>query len=678
MNLKDSFALNQAARAGDLAAVTKLLAAQSAPPGRKPLNEALLRAVECRHTQVMEYLLAAGAEANHATPDETVLMAAARNGDLASVDRLIQAGANIHREVRRENALSAALSRGQAEMAAHLAKLGATTTPEIALFHACKRGDLARVKSALAAGAKPEQSAKPLDGSALMVAARLGHLEIVECLLQHGANPNSKIDGWTALGELVVHGKSLSMIDVLARAGADVNEACKGVTPLMNAAAGGWLPAFDRLLELGANPRARDEVNDMTVLDHAKTGDNQEIIARLMNLGASSPLDEARSLAQTIKAWKGGKLHETGVAVLLEAKIGGFPCRFTLNTTGGQALFRQFHLREPATGQAGDAILRVSSREPAKSSPGWENVEAASALLGWGVYRPADAKGFSPQFVNKFCARQEQRFKELALTCVGTLEIGANRLCLEWETMKEDDARACVDALAEIARAIGVPRRPTRQLLSSEWLLKPVGKPVARPANARWWAGMLKAGEQPAATASLDADAPNHRLGGKLAHPVACPECGLATNLMAEIDLGDPALPDNPLGRERVPVFWCLTCLEWDPAFFELSRPFVTPLPNHPREDAAKAGAEPGESDVPEQPLKLVPAEKKAGRKSKLGGAPTWIQGDETPDCPKCEEPMAFALQLASNSKVSYGDMGVLYAFVCEKCRVTSSLVQSH
>ena len=78
--------------------------------------------------------------------------------------------------------------------------------------------------------------------------------------------------------------------------------------------------------------------------------------------------------------------------------------------------------------------------------------------------------------------------------------------------------------------------------------------------------------------------------------------------------------------------------------------------------------------------IRLVPvsAGKKAGRASKLGGKPSWIQTDETPDCPKCEKAMAFVLQLRSSPDMSYADEGMLYAFACPECQVVSSLVQSH
>jgi uncharacterized protein YwqG len=68
----------------------------------------------------------------------------------------------------------------------------------------------------------------------------------------------------------------------------------------------------------------------------------------------------------------------------------------------------------------------------------------------------------------------------------------------------------------------------------------------------------------------------------------------------------------------------------------------------------------------------------RAGRKSKLGGSPSWIQMDDTPDCESCEQPMTFALQMNSDSKTSYADMGMLYVFVCPACRLLATVVQSH
>jgi len=51
------------------------------------------------------------------------------------------------------------------------------------------------------------------------------------------------------------------------------------------------------------------------------------------------------------------------------------------------------------------------------------------------------------------------------------------------------------------------------------------------------------------------------------------------------------------------------------------------------------------------------------------GGAPAWIQADETPAC-ACGSPMRFVLQLEDlgGGGINFGDAGCGYAFVCPKC----------
>jgi hypothetical protein len=51
-----------------------------------------------------------------------------------------------------------------------------------------------------------------------------------------------------------------------------------------------------------------------------------------------------------------------------------------------------------------------------------------------------------------------------------------------------------------------------------------------------------------------------------------------------------------------------------------------------------------------------------------LGGEPSWIQGDETPSCPECGEPMRFVVQLEEGhdyeTRANFGG-GSAYAFAC-------------
>ncbi len=93
---------------------------------------------------------------------------------------------------------------------------------------------------------------------------------------------------------------------------------------------------------------------------------------------------------------------------------------------------------------------------------------------------------------------------------------------------------------------------------------------------------------------------------------------------------------------------------------------------------------------LPEIPLRMTPETSKAkavvagdfgyspaGDRHKLGGKPDWLQGDETPDCPECEEPMEFYAQLDNLGSVEgLRDGGMIYVFLCRECYTTEALLQ--
>lgn len=60
-----------------------------------------------------------------------------------------------------------------------------------------------------------------------------------------------------------------------------------------------------------------------------------------------------------------------------------------------------------------------------------------------------------------------------------------------------------------------------------------------------------------------------------------------------------------------------------------------------------------------------------------VGGAPEWIQADETPVC-KCGERMRLAVQLDENAheQLNFGGGGRAYAFICEACMAAKFLWQ--
>ncbi|HEY4460907.1 MAG TPA: hypothetical protein VGN81_41785 [Pseudonocardiaceae bacterium] len=57
----------------------------------------------------------------------------------------------------------------------------------------------------------------------------------------------------------------------------------------------------------------------------------------------------------------------------------------------------------------------------------------------------------------------------------------------------------------------------------------------------------------------------------------------------------------------------------------------------------------------------------------KLGGAPDWIQNDETPRCASCGNPMAFVVELEEGpdfrTAINFGGGGCGYAFTCAPCQ---------
>jgi len=66
------------------------------------------------------------------------------------------------------------------------------------------------------------------------------------------------------------------------------------------------------------------------------------------------------------------------------------------------------------------------------------------------------------------------------------------------------------------------------------------------------------------------------------------------------------------------------------------------------------------------------------GGRHRLGGAPGWLQGDATPVCRECGEPMTFYGQLDSiNDDIVLADAGLVYVFVCFNDFQAQAIVQS-
>ncbi len=646
--------LRNATHEGDLQSVKSLIPLLDSKKRREQLTWALWAGVREGHLPVVNCLLDAGANPNAKGLMGSLLMVAAGFGHLPVVKRLIGAGADIHAKVSGENVVSRALSCDKPEIAKYLQSLGVDwATPT--LLYAARKGNLARVKEALAAGANINAAMGPEGETSLMLAAHNGRTDVARYLLKSGANPNLRIKEWTALILAAGYGKNLETVNALVEAGADIHAKHYDETVLMFASQGGRLPIVKRLVELGADVQARDKHHGKTALDYAKDGKHKEVIAYLNTLGLAAERDPGRAFVRVLAREFGGKPVEHVHGFMLNAKFAGNKCQFHVTAeANGVVVFKLNyvdaelrHARRPGLVMGGDRP------DPRQGRTG--EAKAAGRLLGIPVWRLTGENEVPERFATSFCDRHKERLKQLALSGKEQVRIAGESAGFFWDGTDTKTMLPRLKSFASLLQDISRPPQSERRLMESEWLLKPAPK-------------SSKAGQRAL-----------HSLGGIWPQPVACPNCGTTTNLMAQIDLSDPVLPKTSFGRGRLPVFWCLTCLEWDAAFFDLSSPVPKPIPTNGRK--SKSGRiEAGQEDLEEQHVRLtaVPVGRQAGRKSKLGGSPAWIQLEATPDCPKCKRRMTFVLQLASDSHIAYSDMGLLYAFACPDCRITASLIQSH
>jgi ankyrin repeat protein len=111
---------------------------------------------------------------------------------------------------------------------------------------AAMRDDVETVRLALALGASARNVTSPYDGTALIAAAHLGHVEVVRALVAAGA-PLDHVNnlGWTALLEAVILGdggpRHVAVLRALVEAGAGVGLADRqGITALAHARARGY------------------------------------------------------------------------------------------------------------------------------------------------------------------------------------------------------------------------------------------------------------------------------------------------------------------------------------------------------------------------------------------------------------------------------------------------------
>jgi uncharacterized protein len=236
-------------------------------------------------------LLAAGADINASYADpsgnnHTVLMCAAWRTCCATVPVvLLRAGADpcVHSSPKGFTTLHMAARAGTAETCELLLARGPALLLEArdvndwtALMHAVGCGSLDIVQFLLQCGANVE-AADNLGVTPLIGAAVLGSVSKVKCLLEAGAVVNAvQHDGFSAIALIAANLQSknaAAVIDLLLSHGADINITdTNGQTALFRAACQGNVHMMELLVQRGLSVYAVDNKGDTLLMVAARSG----------------------------------------------------------------------------------------------------------------------------------------------------------------------------------------------------------------------------------------------------------------------------------------------------------------------------------------------------------------------------------------------------------------------
>ena len=211
---------------GSAAMVRRLLEAGANPNAALLAGETpLMVAARSGHADVVELLLAKGANANaHGSRGQTALMWAVSQKHPTVVKVLLAHHADIQLRSDVWSEVMAVPPHGYLPYNKAIPHGG-----ETALMFAARVGDLDSAKLLVAAGAHVNDT-DAWGVSATVLAAHSGFRDLVEFLLDKGADPNAAAAGFSALHEAIMR-RDEEMVTALLDHGADANAPLKTWTP---------------------------------------------------------------------------------------------------------------------------------------------------------------------------------------------------------------------------------------------------------------------------------------------------------------------------------------------------------------------------------------------------------------------------------------------------------------